>query len=137
MTKIHMNSCKILSFSGQAPSFKIARSPWRSEGSLIAHHVYTSLIMNEKMVDVPNIHIKMSVKSGYRLTSAVSFINPKLLNSNYRADSRLAPSQWETSLQSSAVSHWLGSNLDSAPNYLNAPKFNSFLFKFSLKLNGL
>ena len=24
-----------------------------------------------------------------------------------RADSRLAPSQWETSLQSNAVSHWL------------------------------
>ena len=27
---------------------------------------------------------------------------------NYRADSRLSPSQWETSLQSNAVSHWLG-----------------------------
>ena len=26
----------------------------------------------------------------------------------YRANSRLAPSQWETSLQSNAVSHWLG-----------------------------
>ena len=32
----------------------------------------------------------------------------------YKADSRLAPSQWETSLQSNAVSHWLGANLDSA-----------------------
>ena len=32
----------------------------------------------------------------------------------YRADSRLAPSQWETSLQSNAVSHWLGANLESA-----------------------
>ena len=32
----------------------------------------------------------------------------------YRADFRLAPSQWETSLQSNAVSHWLGANLDSA-----------------------
>ena len=31
-----------------------------------------------------------------------------------RADSRLAPSQWETSLQSNAVSHWLGANLQSA-----------------------
>ena len=30
-----------------------------------------------------------------------------------RADSRLAPSQWETLLQSNAVSHWLGTNLDS------------------------
>ena len=31
-----------------------------------------------------------------------------------RADSRLAPSQWEPSLQSNAVSHWLGTNLESA-----------------------
>ena len=31
-----------------------------------------------------------------------------------RADSRFAPSQWETSLQSNAVSHWLGANLKSA-----------------------
>ena len=32
----------------------------------------------------------------------------------HRADSRLAPSQWETSLQRNAVSHWLGVNLESA-----------------------
>ena len=31
-----------------------------------------------------------------------------------RADSRLAPSRWEPSLQSNAVSHWLGAILDSA-----------------------
>ena len=31
----------------------------------------------------------------------------------HRADSRFAPSQWETSLQSNAVSHWLGTNLES------------------------
>ena len=31
-----------------------------------------------------------------------------------RADSMLASSQWETSLQSNAVSHWLGANLESA-----------------------
>ena len=31
-----------------------------------------------------------------------------------RADSGFAPSQWEMSLQSNAVSHWLGTNVDSA-----------------------
>ena len=31
-----------------------------------------------------------------------------------RTDSRLAPGQWKTSLQSNAVSHWLGANLKSA-----------------------
>ena len=34
--------------------------------------------------------------------------------SRHRADSRLAPSQWETSLRSNAVSNWLGANLESA-----------------------
>ena len=34
--------------------------------------------------------------------------------SEHRADSRLASSQWETALQSNAVSHWLGANLESA-----------------------
>ena len=29
-----------------------------------------------------------------------------------RADSRIAPNQWEMSLQSNAFSHWLGANLD-------------------------
>ena len=31
-----------------------------------------------------------------------------------RADSRFVPSQWETALRSNAVSHWLGTNLESA-----------------------
>ena len=36
-------------------------------------------------------------------------------NSYYiRAEPMLAPGQWETSLQSNAVSHWLGANLKSA-----------------------
>ena len=37
------------------------------------------------------------------------------------ADSRLAPSQWETSLQSNAVSHWLGANLESALHMHDKP----------------
>ena len=32
----------------------------------------------------------------------------------FRADARLASSQWETSLQRNAISHWLGANLESA-----------------------
>ena len=32
----------------------------------------------------------------------------------YRADSRFAPSQWETALLCNDVSHWLGTNLESA-----------------------
>ena len=36
----------------------------------------------------------------------------------HRADSGLAPSQWEMSLQSNAISHWLGANLESALHQL-------------------
>ena len=32
----------------------------------------------------------------------------------HRADSRLVPSQWETSLQSNVISHWLGADPESA-----------------------
>ena len=35
----------------------------------------------------------------------------------YRADSRLAPSQWEAALLSNDVSHWLGASLESALLY--------------------
>ena len=37
-----------------------------------------------------------------------------LFTHTYRVDSRLVPSQWETSLLCKAVSHWLGVNLESA-----------------------
>ena len=36
------------------------------------------------------------------------------VNDYFRADSRLAPSQWEMSLQCNVVSHWLGARLESA-----------------------
>ena len=56
------------------------------------------------------ISIKISLNFGHHLmqwwTSSVTHIY-------VRAISRLAPSQWETSLQSVAVSHWLGTNLES------------------------
>ena len=47
----------------------------------------------------------------------------------HRADSRLAPNQWETSLQSNAVSHWLGANLESAlsTHFLQCPVKNIIL----------
>ena len=36
-----------------------------------------------------------------------------------RADSKFAPSQWETALLYNDVSHWLGTNLESAPEFDN------------------
>ena len=45
----------------------------------------------------------------------------------YRADSRFAPSQWETALLCNDVSHWLGASLDSAPvGALYSDKFDLY-----------
>ena len=38
----------------------------------------------------------------------------QLVRDRKRADSRFAPSQWETALHSNDVSHWLGASLESA-----------------------
>ena len=40
------------------------------------------------------------------------------VRAQFGADSRFPPSQWQTSLQSNAVSHWLGANLKSACSYI-------------------
>ena len=44
------------------------------------------------------------------------FLMMSYFDSNYafRVESWFAPSQWETSLQSNAVSHWLSANVESA-----------------------
>ena len=39
------------------------------------------------------------------------------MEDKYRTDSRLALSQWDTSLQSNDVSYWLGANLESTLRY--------------------
>ena len=57
-----------------------------------------------------------------------------IIQAIYRIDSRFAPSQWETVLQSNTVSHWLGANLDSALTYDYTVQilWKAFLFKFLL-----
>ena len=45
---------------------------------------------------------------------------------SYRADSRFAPSQWEPSLHSNAVSHWLGANLESALQLHECHEYSTF-----------
>ena len=46
------------------------------------------------------------------LNVLIEFQNPFNAAITFRADSRCAPSQWETSLQSNAVSHWPGASLE-------------------------
>ena len=42
-----------------------------------------------------------------------------------RADSRFAPSQWKTALLCNDVTHWLGTNLESALFYATAVRLDS------------
>ena len=49
----------------------------------------------------------------YYRTARFKILSNKKSFINIRADSRLAPSQWEMSVQSNAISHWMGANLES------------------------
>ena len=51
-------------------------------------------------------------KSSYCKSLNIGYPSMKSM-CTHRADSRFAPSQWETSLQSNAISHWLRANLES------------------------
>ena len=53
-------------------------------------------------------------KYGHGSVVLFHFVVALLCYNNIRADSRIAPSQWETPLQSNAVCHWLGANLEIA-----------------------
>ena len=73
-------------------------------------YVYSSVIIEAHDIDTTNCIVEI------RLPSRENPIDD-MYHVQYSADSSLAPSQWETSLQSNAVSHWLGANLESAPQY--------------------
>ena len=64
------------------------------------------------------------IKTGFRLSLFSKMVIGYPASGSHRhlirADSRLAPSYWERSLQSNAVSHWLGANLESALLMVNA-----------------
>ena len=52
---------------------------------------------------------------------------------NYMANSRFAPSQWETALLCNDISHWLGANLESALNYIRSDLIFSVLWMTVLR----
>ena len=58
----------------------------------------------------PEVYSGARTSTDIAITECVSFERLSML----KAESGLVPSQWETSLQSNAVSHCLGANLESA-----------------------
>ena len=90
---------------------------WRSFktsnfGTRISKHSPSSHNSHRSMVQGASVPMRPSPK-GWKL-----FLKPWYVQWHSRADSRIAPSKWETSLQSKAVSHWLGANLESAQTQL-------------------
>ena len=65
-----------------------------------------------------NVHPENKHKPAMRQVMAnhLSVID-YLLTSDYRVDSRIALSQWETVLLCNDVSHWLGASLESPQHY--------------------
>ena len=69
----------------------------------------------------PNVLKNYGIYPAYKHDKDYTDIYSKYLHASFcsaviisRADSRFAPSQWETSLQCNTISHWLGANLESA-----------------------
>ena len=58
-----------------------------------------------------NCHIYWN---SYLVSTAQRLSKNPCRDTKFRADSELLPSQWEMSLQSNVISHWLGANLESA-----------------------
>ena len=99
------------SYNGLAP-FQRQAIIWTNDG-LVYWCLYTSANLNGWR----GLHCKIS-----------STIHNIIQNDTriFCVDSRVAPSQWETSLQSNAVSHWLGATLESALYFFS----NFFLKEF-------
>ena len=80
-----------------------------------------------------DIFCKIKKKSCDKRIDEWSFSNPHPRNVS-KADSRLAPSQWDMSLQNNGISHWLGANPESA---LCKYRCNLAMFVFSEYTNHI
>ena len=74
------------------------------------------VIHSKNKMDFPTIFWQNLLK-GPKWAFSAQYLS--LYSWHLRADSRFAPSQWGTSLQSNSVSHWLGANLLSALHLFN------------------
>ena len=56
----------------------------------------------------------MGEQYGVLIVSILEDVDCIMMAPKHKADSRFAPTQWETLIQSKSVSHWQGANLESA-----------------------
>ena len=78
--------------------------PGQWDHSLGAHKQWSLAIVDSKNLFIYYTHYSKYLTRSDKIT----------LLSEFRADSRIVPSQWEMALLCNNVSHWLGANLESA-----------------------
>ena len=88
--KLHMNDT--------ASSFENIKESWNSGHDVVVSGLQMIKLCSPGQVKPPTVVFDI----GQNISSHI-----------YRADSRFAPSQWETALLCNAVSHWLGVSLES------------------------
>ena len=117
-------------------SWVLQKNSWTHQTKLIISHLYLLMISPDITHIWNSYHISYMINASLQL--AIEILQPctepsiwQLIRQTEevtakskmdflwiwiicRADSKFAPSQWETSLQSNDVSHWLGTNLESA-----------------------
>ena len=100
------------------------------------------MLMEDMCFDVRNCHVtkfsRITCLGGFQMVNGIVWYQKTsviilrwIQKPIYRADSRLAPSQWETSLQSNGISHWMGASLESALIYM------VWVRHFQIKMNEL
>ena len=119
----------IASYNGLSPGQRQAIK-WTNAGILLIGPLGTTF--SEISIKFIHFHPRKCI-SKYRLENDGHFVSASMCwilatvassrvsDDRYKTDSRLAPSQWETSLQPNEVSHWLGTNLESALQVSDTP----------------
>ena len=94
------------------------RTDWRTDGRTDGRTQATTIPEGQYWPRVKNaniFYIFLNELSTTKLNWHEKFVKTPICgHAVSSADSRFAPSQWDTSLQSNAVSHWLGANLEPA-----------------------
>ena len=79
---------------------------WKIQNILVKNHIVLKLLLHIYQFDTSVFQHALHLEK--------CLINLLFIRMYCRADSRLAPSQWEMPLLSNDISHWLGASLESA-----------------------
>ena len=105
-----------------------------SMSGLSQHAIKSTIVVSRKIIYVTIrclvLHRRLVVNVGaailapwHHLQVTVTHLKTTVMLVKHRADSRFAPSKWETALLCNDVSHLLGTSLESTLKYILIPDF--------------